>query len=69
VADIQTVVATTFVPSTTYLEFITYLTPPIPAMQTLANTFPSVRFELRYRYHSQDSWTEVEFFPFPPFSY
>lgn len=69
VSDIQSVIDATFVPSTTALEFTTCVTPPIAALQTLANTFPSVRFELSYRYLSQATWQEIEFFPFPPFSY
>ena len=66
--DIVSVNAATFKRPTQCIEFETVWTPPIAALQLLANTFPSVRFRLTYR-HADDPWQEVEFFPFPPFGY
>ena len=68
-ADIQAVTPATFEQPTTWIEFQTQWTPPIAALRYLAQTFPSVRFELRYRGNSADSWTEVEILPLTPFGY
>ncbi|MCF8095510.1 MAG: hypothetical protein K9J79_09155 [Desulfobacteraceae bacterium] len=67
--DIQSVVESTFDTSTTYIEFATLWTPPLHAVQELADIFPSVRFELRYRYEKTDPWTNVEMFPIKPWGY
>jgi len=69
VGDIHSVTAATFGPPTSYLEFTTLWTPPVAAMQELANTFPSVRFKLKYRYRPDDPWTVEDLFAFPPFGY
>ena len=69
IQDIHSVVESTFERPTSYIEFKTAWTPPIPAMQALANTFPSIKFELKYHCNPDDPWTSVEIFPFPPFSY
>ncbi len=68
-ADIQTVDASTFVPSTRYITFTTMWTPPIPGLRALAEAFPSVRFELKYRYEENDPWTTEEIFPTRPWGY
>lgn len=67
--DIQGVSETTFDLPTTYLEFQSVSTPPIIALQFLANTFPSVLFTLRYKLSPENVWNEVQFYPFPPFGY
>jgi hypothetical protein len=67
--DIHSVVPSTFELPTTCIEFQTRWTPPIAAMRYLAQTFPSVRFELTYRCHPDDLWTKVEIFPITPFGY
>jgi hypothetical protein len=67
--DIQDVTASTFDLPTDFIEFKTLLTPPVIALQQLANTFPSVWFTLLYQYPSEDTWNEVQFYPFPPFGY
>jgi hypothetical protein len=67
--DIHSVTPGTFEPPTSYLEFTTRLLPPVAAMQELANTFPSVRFKLKYRYDSDESWIVEDLFAFPPFGY
>jgi hypothetical protein len=67
--DILTVVESTFALSTAYIEFETKWTPPIRAMETLATTFPSVRFELKYRLGEETNWVKQEIFPNPPFGY
>lgn len=69
VEDIHSVVESTFEPPSSYIEFKTKWTPPIPAMEALAGFFPSVRFELKYQYAPADTWRKVEIFPNPPFSY
>lgn len=69
IEDIHSVTEKTFKPPTDYLEFTTRWAPPIPAMQELANTFPSVRFKLRYRHLSDDNWITVDIFGFPPWGY
>lgn len=69
VEDIHSVVSETFRVPSSWLEFTTRWTPPIAAMQELANTFPSVRFKLKYRYDSDDSWMVEDLFAFPPFGY
>jgi hypothetical protein len=68
-ADIHSVTPDTFEPPTSYLEFTTLWTPPIAAMQELANTFPSVRFKFKYRYRPEDPWIVEDIFAFPPFGY
>lgn len=69
IGDIQSVTAATFEPPTSYLEFTTLWTPPVAAIQELANTFPSVRFKLKYRYRPDDPWIVEDIFAFPPFGY
>jgi hypothetical protein len=69
VADVHSAVAATFELPTTAVEFTTWWTPPIAAMQALAQMFPSVRFELSYRYRRRDPWTTMEIFPLTPFGY
>lgn len=69
IEDVQSVVASTFDPSATHVEFTTLWTPPLQAVQFLADIFPSVRFELRYRYEKSDTWTNVEIFPVLPWGY
>jgi hypothetical protein len=51
------------------IEFSTLWTPPIAALQELADMFPSVRFELTYRLEPSDPWTLVEIFPVKPWGY
>jgi hypothetical protein len=67
--DIQSVVESTFELPTDFIEFQTKWTPPIRALETLATTFPSVRFELKYRQDPAEPWTKEEIFPNPPFGY
>lgn len=67
--DVQSVTEATFHFPTSYLEFTTKWTPPIAAMQALANTFPSVRFKLKHRSHPGDPWKTEDIFAFPPFGY
>jgi hypothetical protein len=62
-------VDTTFTVPTPGIEFTTVATPPILALQILANTFPSVLFTLDYATDTSTAWTEVRFHPFPPFGY
>ncbi len=69
VEDIHSVAPETFRIPTTCLEFTTRWTPPIAAMQELANTFPSVRFKLKYRYDPDGPWMVEDLFAFPPFGY
>lgn len=69
VEDILSVTASTFERPTAYLQFTTYLTPPVFALQALAQTFPSVKFKLLYRYDTSDTWTNMEIFPITPFGY
>lgn len=69
VEDIHSAVESTFKLPSSYIEFQTRWSPPIPAMEALAGVFPSVRFELKYRYSSEQTWKKVEIFPNPPFSY
>jgi hypothetical protein len=69
IEDVHAVTPETFEPATTCLEFTTRLLPPVAAMQELANTFPSVRFKLKYRYDSDESWIVEDLFAFPPFGY
>jgi hypothetical protein len=69
VEDILSVTPSTFERPTAYLEFSTYLTPPVFALQALAQTFPSVKFKLLYRYETSDTWTNMEIFPITPFGY
>ena len=68
-ADIQDVTESTFLLPTTFIEFQTLATPPIIALQQLANTFPSVLFTLLYQYPPESTRAEVQFYPFPPFGY
>lgn len=67
--DIVEMVDTTFVVPTSCIEFTTVATPPILALQLLANTFPSVLFTLDYAAETSTDWVEVQFHPFPPFGY
>lgn len=67
--DIHSATPSTFEPPTSYLEFTTRLLPPVAAMQELANTFPSVRFKLKYRYNPNTPWAVEDLFAFPPFGY
>jgi hypothetical protein len=69
VEDIHCVVESTFELPTSYIEFKTKWTPPIPALEALAGFFPSVRFELKYQYAPSERWKKAEIFPNPPFSY
>ena len=69
VEDILSVTPPTFERPTAYLEFTTYLTPPVFALQALAQTFPSVKFKLLYRYETSHAWTNMEIFPITPFGY
>jgi len=66
--DIRAVDAATFELPTTCIEFTTLLTPPLSAIQSLVDLFPSVRFELKYRF-GKNEWTHVEFFPTRPWGY
>ncbi|MBU1564117.1 MAG: hypothetical protein KJ630_00645 [Proteobacteria bacterium] len=68
-ADILDVTNSTFLLPTACIEFQTAATPPIIALQQLANTFPSVLFTLLYQYPPENTWNEVQFYPFPPFGY
>lgn len=67
--DIVEMVDTTFTVPTSCIEFTTVATPPILALQLLANTFPSVLFTLVYATDTSNDWVEVQFHPFPPFGY
>lgn len=67
--DVLSVVKETFERPTSFIEFQTKWSPPVAAVQSLANAFPSVRFELRYHYLDSESWKKVEFFPTVPFGY
>ncbi|MBU2514972.1 hypothetical protein KJ966_26930 [bacterium] len=69
VDDIHSVVESTFKRPTTCIEFETTWVPPMKALNNLANTFPSVRFELQSRYNSSDPWEKTELFPAIPFGY
>jgi hypothetical protein len=68
-ADIQGVTESTFELPTSFLQFQTVSTPPIMAVQQLANTFPSVLFTLLFSYRPEATRHEVQFYPFPPFGY
>ncbi len=68
-ADIQTVDASTFHALSRHIVFTSLWTPPIPVLRALAEAFPSVRFELRYRYEESDTWTTEEIFPLRPWGY
>jgi len=67
--DIQTAIQSTFHPTTICIEFTTLGTPPLIALQHLADTFPSVIFTLQYRSLSAKEWQEVQLFPLTPFGY
>lgn len=67
--DVLSVVKETFELPTSFIEFQTKWSPPITAVQSLVNAFPSVRFELLYHYPDDESWKKVEFFPTVPFGY
>lgn len=69
IEDVHSITPSTFAPPTPYLEFTTCWTPPIAAMQELANTFPSVRFKFKYRCQPDDPWNVEDIFAFPPFGY
>ena len=68
IEDIFSIDEATFELPTKCIEFQTAWTPPIAGLQLLSNAFPSVKFRLEYRL-GNTPWTEVEFFPFPPFGY
>lgn len=68
-ADVVSVTESTFVEGTSYLEFETAWTPPVPAIKSLSNIFPSVRFELLYKHASEEAFHKVEIFPRNPFGY
>jgi hypothetical protein len=67
--DIVEMVDSTFTLPTPGIEFTTVATPPILALQLLANTFPSVLFTLDFAAETGTDWVEVQFHPFPPFGY
>lgn len=67
--DVHSVVPETFQLPTKCIEFQTCLLPPIPALETLVQAFPSVRFYLKYRYESKSPWKKMELFPAVPFGY
>ena len=69
IEDVHSLTESTFHPSTSFLEFTTKWTPPIAVMQTLATTFPSVRFKLKYQFHPDAPWKTEDIFAFPPFGY
>ena len=69
IEDVHSVTEATFHPPTTFIEFTTKWTPPVAAMQILANTFPSVRFKLKYRSQADTPWETEDIFAFPPFGY
>lgn len=67
--DIQSVEPETFVSPTGCLSFTSAWSPPVLALQELANLFPSVRFRLDYRYEDSEEWELIEFFPLMPWGY
>lgn len=69
IEDILSADESTFTNDTTCIEFETLYSPPLAALKTLADTFPSVRFRLLYKYSFEDSWTNMEIFPITPFGY
>lgn len=69
VYDVCSVVEETFNLPTEWIEFETKWSAPVTALQYLANTFPSVRFELLYRFKDGQPWAKVELFPTVPFGY
>jgi hypothetical protein len=69
VEDVVSIVDSTFTLPAEFIEFETRWTPPIAALQALANIFPSVRFELQYRAAPTDPWNLVEIFPLLTFGY
>jgi hypothetical protein len=69
IEDIHSVDESTFTEDTTSIEFETLYSPPLKALKILADTFPSVRFRLLYKYAFEDSWTNMEIFPITPFGY
>jgi hypothetical protein len=69
VEDVHSVVKETFSLPTSFIEFRTRWSPPVPAIQFLADAFPSVRFELFYHYNEKEAWKKVTFFPTVPFGY
>lgn len=69
VEDIIAVDEDSFATDSLRVTFETAWTPPVAALQILANTFPSVRFELEYHINADDPLITIEFFPFPPFGY
>lgn len=69
IADIQSVVEKSFELPTGMIEFSTLWTPPLAALQDLADMFPSVRFELHYRGDSTPDWVLHEIFPVKPWGY
>ena len=69
IEDVHSITESTFHPPTSFIEFTTKWTPPIAVMQILANTFPSVRFKLKYQSHPDAPWVTEDIFAFPPFGY
>ena len=69
IEDIINADESTFTDDTTCIEFETLYSPPLTALKILADTFPSVRFRLLYKYSFEDSWTNMEIFPITPFGY
>lgn len=69
IEDVHSVTESTFHLTTEFIEFTTKWTPPIAVVQILANTFPSVRFKLKYQSHPDASWKTEDIFAFPPFGY
>lgn len=69
IADIHSVVEDTFQLPTGRIEFTTLWTPPLAALQDLADMFPSVRFELFYRGPTTPDWVLHEIFPVKPWGY
>jgi hypothetical protein len=67
--DVQSIDISTFHPPTSFIEFTTRWTPPVAVVQILANTFPSVRFKLKYRFNPDEPWITRDIFAFPPFGY
>lgn len=67
--DVQSVDKTTFHRTTECIKFTTFWAPPLEVLNNLANTFPSVKFELLYRYQTDQDWSKIQLFPQVPFGY
>ncbi len=67
--DVSSVDASSFHIKTECIRFETLWSPPLAALNNLANTFPSVKFELLYRYQAEQDWTKIQLFPQVPFGY